>query len=146
MNKKILLSSFVIISLSGCQSTGEKQDNINKEDLNQAYPLIKFDKNKSDLSSKNHNLLINSQKVLSHHKDVNMNIEGRASTEGEESYNKNLSDKRVKSTLNYFNEKGIPSNRITHKSLGENDQIPSPPEKEKERNRTVKIKLLKEKK
>lgn len=143
MNKNILLSSTLIILLTGCQTTLEEHDNTNSDLVNQEHPLIKFDKNKSGINSDSYELLDNAQLVLAHYKDVNIKLEGRASVEGEETYNQKLSEERVQSSLNYLKSNGISTDRVKTEAFGEVDQIPSTPEKEKERNRSVKVELIK---
>jgi outer membrane protein OmpA-like peptidoglycan-associated protein len=141
MIKKTLLSSLMVILVSGCVSTSDFVDNSNNKNLNQEYSLIKFDKNKSNIKKENSELLINSQRILAHYPESNINIEGRASTEGSDEYNMNLSEERTSSTMNYLEKKGINKERIRSNFFGESSQIPSDKNKLKVRNRSVKINI-----
>jgi outer membrane protein OmpA-like peptidoglycan-associated protein len=48
-----------------------------------------------------------------------INVEGHTDNRGSESYNKNLSDRRAKSTVQYVISKGISKDRISGKGFGE---------------------------
>jgi len=50
-------------------------------------------------------------------------ISSHTDSKGKESYNKNLSNRRAKSVVNYLIDKGIPPNRLQYKGYGESKPI-----------------------
>lgn len=136
---KTLLSCLLVIFTSGCISTLEVEDDSKVDNLNQEYSLIKFEKNKSEIKERNDILLINSLRVLAYYPDTKINLEGRASTEGDNEYNLNLSKERTEKVVVHLEEKGIDESRMEHTYYGEDKQIQSHENELKLRNRSVNL-------
>jgi outer membrane protein OmpA-like peptidoglycan-associated protein len=79
---------------------------------------IYFDLDKSDLASSYHTDLDRLLQILEKHSDLGVEISGYASPEGNESYNRQLSNNRAISVLDYFNHKGVVRRRIIAKGYG----------------------------
>jgi outer membrane protein OmpA-like peptidoglycan-associated protein len=60
---------------------------------------------------------------LNKYPKITLLIESHTDSRGTDSYNKNLSSKRAKSTLNYLVEKGINKNRLKSKGFGESNPV-----------------------
>ncbi len=79
---------------------------------------VYFEVGKSDLTSSYHEPL---DKVLSRLKSdekLGVQISGYASAEGNEEFNRELSNKRARSVLDYINQKGIVRRRIIARGYG----------------------------
>lgn len=79
---------------------------------------IYFDAGKSDLKTQYNTELDNLLSVLTKHPDLGIEISGFASAEGSEELNRELSNKRAITVLDYINHKGIVRRRIVAKGYG----------------------------
>ena len=70
-------------------------------------------------------------------------IEGHASSEGPDVYNKQLSDRRAKAVMKYLVDKGIKADCLTAQGFGEEKPIgDNNTEEGKEKNRRVEFNIL----
>ncbi|MGB3179840.1 MAG: OmpA family protein [Cyclobacteriaceae bacterium] len=74
---------------------------------------------------------------LSKYEDLGIEISGFASNDGNEDYNRNLSNQRAISVLNFFNERGIARRRIIAKGYGATQN-----QSDKNEARRVEIRLV----
>jgi outer membrane protein OmpA-like peptidoglycan-associated protein len=99
---------------------------------------ILFDAGKSDLKALYNIELDNILDVLSKYPDLGVEISGFASAEGSEEMNRELSNKRAITVLDYLNHKGIVRRRIVAKGYGATkDQSAS-----KEEGRRVEVRVV----
>ncbi len=99
---------------------------------------VYFNVGKSDLSPKSENDLNGILNRLKENDDLGVEISGFASSEGDEEYNKKLSNQRAISVLDYLNHRGIVRRRIVAKGYGEtHNQGVS-----KEESRRVEVRII----
>jgi outer membrane protein OmpA-like peptidoglycan-associated protein len=99
---------------------------------------IYFDAGKSDLKAQYNAELDNILAVLNKHPDLGIQISGFASAEGSEALNRELSNKRAITVLDYVNHKGLVRRRIVAKGYGAaKDQTAS-----KEEGRRVEVRVV----
>jgi len=96
--------------------------NVDKADLDEEY-----------ISNLNHLL-----SVLKSHPELGIEISGYASSEGNEDYNRDLSNRRAIAVLEYFNHKGIVRRRIVARGYGETKDEKSSAEEA----RRVEVKII----
>lgn len=82
------------------------------------HATIYFDLDKSNLQASYHAELDQLMKILEKHADLGVEISGYASPEGNEAYNRELSNNRAIAVLDYFNHKGVVRRRIIAKGYG----------------------------
>jgi outer membrane protein OmpA-like peptidoglycan-associated protein len=80
---------------------------------------VYFKSGKSDLSPEYEKYLDDILAILEKNPDLGVEISGYASPEGDEEYNRQLSNNRAISVLNYLNHRGIVRRRIVAKGFGE---------------------------
>jgi len=99
---------------------------------------IYFNAGKSDLDKKYETDLDGILKELNKHADLGVEISGYASSEGDEDFNKKLSNQRAISVLDYINHRGIVRRRIISKGYGatENEGV------SKEESRRVEVRIV----
>lgn len=99
---------------------------------------VYFDAGKSDLKAQYNNQLDGLLTELQKYPDLGVEISGFASAEGTEELNRELSNKRAITVLDYFNHKGIVRRRIVAKGYGATkDQATT-----KEEGRRVEVRLV----
>ncbi len=100
--------------------------------------VVYFDVDKSDLKENYVDKLAKMLNTLNEYERLGIEISGYASLDGDEEYNRKLSDKRAISVLDYFNKKGIVRRRIVAKGFGatENNDLT------KEESRRVEVRLV----
>lgn len=113
-----------------------KQKSYNATVLNKIYKFY-FDVDKSDVSPKYKNTLEEVLGLLKEHEDLGIEISGFASIDGNEEYNRKISNERAIAVLSYFNERGISRRRIIAKGFGASSQSGS-----KEEGRRVEVKIV----
>ena len=103
----------------------EAQKNVVKTDLPKVEEevlslksVVYFDVDKSDLKDGYHNELEKILTTLKEYERLGIEISGYASSDGDEQHNRELSDKRAISVLDYFNKKGVVRRRIVAKGYG----------------------------
>ena len=57
--------------------------------------------------------------VLTKYPDTNIEIQGHTDSDGTDSHNNKLSNRRASAVASYLREKGVPSSRIVTKGFGE---------------------------
>ena len=80
--------------------------------------VVYFDVDKSGLKDSYHNELEKILATLKEYEQLGIEISGYASSDGDEQHNRELSDKRAISVLDYFNKKGVVRRRIVAKGYG----------------------------
>lgn len=97
-----------------------------------------FDAGKNDVKAQYSTELDNLLTILNQNPDLGIEISGFASAEGSEEMNRELSNKRAISVLEYFNHKGVVRRRIVAKGLGATkDAIAT-----KEEGRRVEVRIV----
>ncbi|MEO1050096.1 MAG: OmpA family protein [Bacteroidota bacterium] len=99
---------------------------------------VYFAVGKSDLDGKYNGQLDEMLKLLKANKGLGVQISGYASAEGDEDFNRELSNKRAISVLNYLNFKGIVRRRIVARGYGETKEEKSSAEE----SRRVEVRLV----
>lgn len=84
---------------------------------------VRFDTNKSTLTSTAKANLDKLVPVFQEYKDTNIQIYGYTDSDGADAYNLNLSEQRAASVKSYLSTKGISSARFTTTGMGEADPI-----------------------
>src|SRR4029077_363318 len=82
------------------------------------FAKIFFDAGKSDLKPQYNTALDDLLKLLNQYADLSVEISGFASAEGTEELNRELSNKRAITVLDYLNHRGIVRRRIVAKGYG----------------------------
>jgi outer membrane protein OmpA-like peptidoglycan-associated protein len=98
---------------------------------------IYFDAGKSELKGQYHTELDNILSILNKNPDLGIEISGFASAEGTEEMNRDLSNKRAISVLDYINHRGVVRRRIVAKGYGATKDIGS-----KEEGRRVEVRIV----
>ncbi|MGB8318656.1 MAG: OmpA family protein [Ignavibacteriaceae bacterium] len=99
---------------------------------------ILFDVNKADINAKSMGTINEIVKLLKEHPDLKFSIEGHTDSDGDESFNKKLSEERAAAVKNLLVESDIDASRLKTKGWGESKPLNnnSTPE-EKANNRRV---------
>lgn len=104
--------------------------------VNKIYKFY-FDVDKSSLNSKFDQQLEEVLSLLKVHEALAIEISGFASADGDETYNRKISNERAVAVLNFFNERGISRRRIIAKGFGSSTGASS-----KEEARRVEVKVV----
>jgi outer membrane protein OmpA-like peptidoglycan-associated protein len=80
---------------------------------------IFFDYDKATLKSESTNELNRLVKLLTENPTIKIELSGHTDSRGSAQYNKQLSDKRAKTAVEYLVKKGIAQGRLTHAGYGE---------------------------
>lgn len=99
---------------------------------------VLFDAGKSDLKRQYHQALDKILNALTKYPDLGVEISGFASAEGSEELNRELSNKRAITVLEYLNHKGIVRRRIVAKGYGATTDANAT----KEEGRRVEVRVL----
>ncbi len=121
----------------------KKKDQMTKKsafDQNALKKLVKvyFDAGKSDLKTQYNRELDGLLADLQKYPDLGVEISGFASAEGSEDLNRDLSNKRAISVLDYFNHKGVVRRRIVAKGYGASKEAAD----SKEEGRRVEVRIV----
>jgi outer membrane protein OmpA-like peptidoglycan-associated protein len=100
--------------------------------------MIYFDAGKSDLKAQYNTQLDGILNDLKVHQDLGVEISGFASAEGTEEMNRDLSNKRAISVLDYINHKGIVRRRIVARGYGATKDL----NVSKEQGRRVEVRIV----
>ena len=92
---------------------------------NEIVSAIYFDYNSAQLNKNAEGILDLIYKESKNRNEINIVVDGFADNVGSSSFNKELSDKRVQSVLNYLTSKGISSDKFTTNSYGEDNPAAS---------------------
>ncbi len=104
--------------------------------LNKIYKFY-FDVDKSDINPKFNSQLEEVLKLLKGHETLAIEISGFASADGNDEYNRKISNERAIAVLTYFNERGVSRRRIIAKGFGSSSDVSS-----KEEGRRVEVKIV----
>lgn len=88
-----------------------------------SFTNLQFETAKSDLKSASYVHLKNLVDVMKRKKDLRIRIDGHTDSDGEESANQLLSQKRAESVKNYLVSQGIDASRILAKGWGESKPV-----------------------
>lgn len=80
---------------------------------------ILFDVNKADIKPESMGTLNEISKLMKEHSDIRFSIEGHTDSDGDEKFNKTLSEKRAESVKQTLMEFGVDESRLESKGLGE---------------------------
>lgn len=119
------------------QKKDEQEARYDAEVLNNVVKVY-FDVSKSELQPEYHESLNQILSKLEKYPELGVQISGYASAEGDEKFNRELSNKRAIAVLDYINQKGIVRRRIIAKGYGatENKNL------SKEEGRRVEIQVV----
>ncbi|HEX5170689.1 MAG TPA: OmpA family protein [Cyclobacteriaceae bacterium] len=131
------LPTFVVMDEAKKQKEVKKTATFDKAVLNK-FVKIYFDAGKSDLKAQYNAELDKILDELKKHDDLGIEISGFASAEGSEEFNREISNKRAITVLDYVNHRGIVRRRIVAKGYGATkDQSQS-----KEEGRRVEVRVV----
>ncbi|RAV99185.1 OmpA family protein [Pseudochryseolinea flava] len=119
------------------KAQGQKKSNFDKAALTK-FVKIYFDAGKSDLKTQYNAPLDVILAELAKYPDLGVEISGFASAEGSEDLNRELSNKRAISVLDYFNHKGVVRRRIVAKGYGASKDVAT----SKEEGRRVEVRIV----
>ena len=80
---------------------------------------ILFDINKATIKPESMGVINEVVKMMNKHSDLSFSIEGHTDSDGEESHNQTLSEKRAVAVKSTMIELGIDESRLTSKGFGE---------------------------
>lgn len=108
------------------------------------HEKIQFEYAKADIKSESHSLLNEVVQVIKDNPQIKkIAIEGHASSDGDDAFNKKLSDARAKSVRTYLTEHGIEDAKLTAKGFGEERPIAdNDSEVGREKNRRVEFNIV----
>jgi len=84
---------------------------------------IYFDYNKADITTQGATELDKLVLIMKNYPNMVINAKSHTDNRGKATYNKTLSSKRAKSTVNYIISKGIETSRISGEGMGESDPL-----------------------
>jgi outer membrane protein OmpA-like peptidoglycan-associated protein/opacity protein-like surface antigen len=135
INRRIEFSIYDGVS-SKCpkpEEVGEVFTNKDEENIADAlskgeqlsFTNVRFKVNSDELTEPSKEILDNVVAVLKKLSDLNLEIQGHTDSDGSETYNKSLSERRAESVKNYLVSNGIASSRLSTVGFGENSPIVS---------------------
>ncbi|MCB0749441.1 MAG: OmpA family protein [Ignavibacteriae bacterium] len=86
---------------------------------------IHFEVNKSEIKPESMGVINNIVKMMEEHSDLNFSIEGHTDSDGDESSNQRLSEKRATAVKSVLVEQGIDETRFSTKGFGESIPLDS---------------------
>lgn len=124
--EKKVVDGNTIFSLPTFLVTEEAQKSKKKKKVDSNYDKtvltqvlkVYFDLAKSELKQEYNDALGKILELLHQHRELGVEISGFASVEGNEEYNRKLSNERAIEVLNFFNHKGIVRRRIVARGYG----------------------------
>ncbi len=109
-----------------------------------SFTNIRFNYNSAELTEPSKKILDNVADVLVKLGEIKIEIQGHTDSDGSESYNQDLSERRAASVRDYLILKGISSNRLSSKGMGESKPIADNSTKEgKAANRRIEFDVIK---
>ncbi len=104
---------------------------------------VYFAYDKAKIESRSYPLLNEVATVLDDNPDIQVRIEGHTDSQGSESYNQKLSQRRAESVVDFLADKGIDRSRLNAKGFGESQPIASnSTEAGRAKNRRVEIEII----
>lgn len=106
--------------------------------------LVFFDYNKSELKSESYPELERVIELMRSNPNLRMRFEGHTDDQGDDAYNQTLSEKRVKSVVDYITSGGIEAARMESSGFGESKPlVEGTTEEARAMNRRVEMKVIK---
>lgn len=96
-----------------------------KADRLELKEKIQFVHNKPDIEKLSHPALYEVAKVMNEHKSIRVEVEGHASSEGEDEHNQSLSDQRASRVLEFLAEHGVARDRLKSKGFSSSRPLTS---------------------
>ena len=131
---------------NGCAESGSSQPQVSLETINNLdsqFKSILFDYGKASIRRESYEILDNVANIMREYTNTSFLIEGHTDDKGRDSFNLNLSDRRVNSVKNYLVSKGISSSRIQSKAFGETRPIATnQTETGRQANRRVELSII----
>lgn len=105
---------------------------------------VQFELDKANILEASHSLLNEVTAVLAQHTEIKkVEIQGHTDSDGSDSYNQDLSDRRAKAVMQYLSGHGIDAARLSAKGYGESKPIASNDTADgKEQNRRVEFLIV----
>jgi OOP family OmpA-OmpF porin len=115
-----------------------------KEDKIEIHEKVQFEYNSANILEVSHSLLNEVADVIKKTARIKkIQVEGHASSDGNDDYNMKLSDKRAKSVRAYLITQGVPEAKLVAKGFGETKPIAdNATEAGKEQNRRVEFNIV----
>ena len=108
-----------------------------------SFTNLQFEPAKADLKTVSYTHLKNLVEIMKRKKDLKIRIDGHTDSDGEESANQILSQKRAESVKNYLINQGIDANRMVAKGFGESNPVADNATPQgKAQNRRTEIRIL----
>lgn len=112
--------------------------------LNEYSKVILFDYNKASIRQESHETLDNILAIMKEYPTTQFEIEGHTDSQGSESYNQGLSERRAQSVHDYLVDRGMADERLHYVGYGESRPIADNRTKAgRQQNRRVEISLRK---
>jgi OOP family OmpA-OmpF porin len=97
-----------------------------KEGMSITLRGIYFDYNKATIKPESHSALADAAKILQENPGIKVEIQGHTDSDGSESYNQQLSERRAQSVVTYLIQNfAIEAMRLTAKGYGELNPVAS---------------------
>ena len=113
------------------------------EDRLEILESVYFKVNKAIILKKSYKLLDNVASVLSSHPNLVVEVQGHTDSQGNDAYNKDLSQRRADAVRAYLINQGIDGSRLTAMGYGEDQPVASNDNKQgRAQNRRVVFKLI----
>ncbi len=111
---------FGIPANGGCP---EKEVNENEREALENLQNIQFYHNSARIKGESKTIIDNLVSMLKKYPDYKLKIIGHTDSDGDETFNMNLSEKRARSCFRYIRSKGINGERISYEGRGESEPI-----------------------
>jgi outer membrane protein OmpA-like peptidoglycan-associated protein len=132
------LPTFMVAEEAKKQKDQPKKKELVDKSLLAKVVKVYFDAGKSEIKPQYSTALDDMLASLSKNPDLGIEISGFASAEGSEELNRELSNKRAITVLEYFNHKGIVRRRVVAKGYGASKDVAAA----KEEGRRVEVRLV----
>ena len=110
------------LDTDGCPDSGPKGVDIKKDQIVISEKIL-FDTGRATIKKVSHGILNAVVAVLNDYPTLTIRIEGHTDSQGSNSLNQRLSDKRAASVRTYLKGKGIDEGRLTSQGFGEDRPI-----------------------
>lgn len=104
-----------ILANKGCPEVSNEE----KEILYAAIHGVKFESAKDIITPESYTILDNVVRVLNHKPQYKLAIKGHTDSQGDDTFNLDLSKKRAAAVKKYLEDKGITASRLTSEGYGE---------------------------
>lgn len=110
------------LDTDGCPDEGPKGVDIKKDQIVISEKIL-FDTGRASIKKVSHGILNAVVSVLNDYPKITIRIEGHTDSQGSNSLNQRLSEKRAASVLKFLKNNGIAEDRMVSKGLGEDKPI-----------------------